>query len=546
MRLGRSIVIAVAGLAALSAAGIGIADAQSGREVRRASPSRPPGKPMLAVIALNEQRITVYDALGPISQAPVSTGSAGYETPAGIFSIVQKNEFHRSNLYEDGDMPFMQRITWTGIALHAGALPGYPASHGCIRLPMNYAENLFGSTELGMRVVIVRDDMLPVEISHPTLFKSRPVPRALASTASPARRLAHKGGSAAERIAYAAADVDIVPGSPQHAALLGSVAAAKASEREAAVAREREAKQALARTQAEAAAAAKQLRAAESALGKAETALKEAERRLEKASSEGAQQAQAARAKALAALSEAQARLESVKLQAQAKSEAAEAARLEAHAATEARLDAAEAAAEAERNTAPVSVFISRKTQRIYIRKANYPIYEGPVTIRDADRPIGTFVFTALAPDGAAGNMRWNVVAMYPNPTNIEPPSPKSSQSRPRKADPTPTDVAAAEAALDRIEIPKAALERITEVVLPGSSLIISDEAASIETGKDTDFIVVMSDEPQGALKVRKPETRPQYDDEDYYWGRSPYGAYSPWFSSRPSRPRPSSRYPWW
>ncbi|HXF55053.1 MAG TPA: L,D-transpeptidase family protein [Hyphomicrobiaceae bacterium] len=546
MRLGRSAVIALVGLAVLSAAGTGIADAQSSREVRRASPSRPPGKPLLAVIALNEQRITVYDALGPISQAPVSTGSAGYETPAGIFSIVQKNEFHQSNLYEDGDMPFMQRITWTGIALHAGALPGYPASHGCIRLPMSYAENLFGSTELGMRVVIVRDDMLPVEISHPALFRSRPVPKALASVAAQVRRLGQKGGSAAERIAYAATDADIVPGSPQHVALLKSVAAAKAAEREAALAREREAKQALARTTAEAAAAAKQLRAAESALGRAETALKEAERRLEKASPESAQQAaQAARLKALASLSEAEARLEAARLEAQAKSEAVEAARLEAHTATEARLDAAEAAAEAERNTAPVSVFISRTTQRLYIRKANYPIYEGPVTIRDADRPIGTFVFTALAADGAAGDMRWNVVAMYPNPTDIEPPSPKSSPSRARKADPTPTDVAAAAAALDRIEISRAALERITEVVLPGSSLIISDEAASIETGKDTDFIVVMSGEPQGALKVRKPEARPQYDDE-YYWGRSPYGAYSPWFSSRPNRPRPMSRYPWW
>src|SRR5215831_2031124 len=89
------------------------------------------GAPLLAVVALGEQRVTIYNAHGKMLQSLVSTGATGLETPAGIFSVVQKKEFHQSNVYADGNMPFMQRITWTGFALHGGVLPGYAASHGC-------------------------------------------------------------------------------------------------------------------------------------------------------------------------------------------------------------------------------------------------------------------------------------------------------------------------------------------------------------------------------------------------------------------------------
>ena len=136
-------------------------------------------------MALTEQRITIYGATGKMLQAPISTGQTGYETPAGVFSIVQKKEVHESNLYEDGKMPFMQRITWTGIALHAGALPGRPASHGCVRMPLPFAEQLFPLTDLGMRVVIVREDIAPGEIAHPTLFGSRRQEASLATQRMP-------------------------------------------------------------------------------------------------------------------------------------------------------------------------------------------------------------------------------------------------------------------------------------------------------------------------------------------------------------------------
>jgi len=102
----------------------------------------------MAIVSLSNQRVTIYDADGWILRAPVSSGQPGYETPAGIYSVIQKEEEHYSNLYDDASMPFMQRITWSGIALHAGLLPGYPASHGCVRMPHEFAERLFGMTTI--------------------------------------------------------------------------------------------------------------------------------------------------------------------------------------------------------------------------------------------------------------------------------------------------------------------------------------------------------------------------------------------------------------
>ena len=136
--------------------------------------SRPAGPPILAIVSLSDQRVTIYDAEGKILQSPVSTGSTGYETPAGIYSVVQKKAVHQSNVYEDGNMPFMQRITWTGIALHAGVLPGHPASHGCVRLPLAFAERLFGLTDIGLRVIVVRDDIAPSRHRPPRAFQTGP------------------------------------------------------------------------------------------------------------------------------------------------------------------------------------------------------------------------------------------------------------------------------------------------------------------------------------------------------------------------------------
>ena len=525
------------GLAAgLLAAGAGAASAQGSRETRFG------GKPMLAVVSLADQHVTLYGAHGKLTQAPVSTGTKDYETPAGIFSIVQKKEHHRSNLYDDGEMPHMQRITWTGIALHAGALPGYAASHGCVRLPAAFARDLFDATEMGMRVVILREDMRPAEIVHPLLFKSKPVPRELGQGIVVPERRAQLGGGAP--------DGEIVPGSARHVRILQSIATAKATELQAAVKQVKTTRTAATRATAEAAAALRSLRAAEGTVTQAEGALKAVEKQIETATSpEAKERAEKAKEKAAARVDEVKAKLETVQTQEQAKREAAERAGAEADAAVATKEIAAQAAEDAGRSTMPVSVLVSRKTQRLYVRRGTHPVYEAPVVIADADKPIGTFVFTALDHKGTQGDLRWSVVAMYKDPLNI-PPAPKEQPRRGKdrgsKA-PSPTDVAAAKAALDRIAIDKRTLEIIVgDAVLPTASLIISDEGPSREIGKDTDFILIMSGEPQGALKVRQREPRPKsYYEDDNVWG-SPWGSYkSP---KRTYKSPPSSQpffWPW-
>jgi hypothetical protein len=125
--------------------------------------------PLFAVVSIADQRISVYGSGGLIVRAPVSTGMRGHATPTGVFSIVQKRRWHESNIYSSAPMPFMQRITWSGIALHAGVVPGHPASHGCIRLPASFAQRLFGATEVGQRVIIAPSDTSPIEITHANL-----------------------------------------------------------------------------------------------------------------------------------------------------------------------------------------------------------------------------------------------------------------------------------------------------------------------------------------------------------------------------------------
>src|SRR5271169_2894216 len=167
--------LAIASLAVLIAAGDHVAatDRRSERSVDSIQ-SRAAGEPIMAIVSLHSQRITVYDGKGWILRAPVSSGQKGRETPAGIFSIIQKEAEHYSNLYDDAYMPHMQRITWSGIALHGGSLPGYAASHGCVRLPYDFAERLFEVTRLGMRVIVAPSDTAPLSITHPALFTSKP------------------------------------------------------------------------------------------------------------------------------------------------------------------------------------------------------------------------------------------------------------------------------------------------------------------------------------------------------------------------------------
>lgn len=128
-----------------------------------------PEHPMQIVVSLREQNLKVYRGLELVTSTPVSSGKTGHSTPTGVFSILEKRRKHFSNLYDNAPMPYMQRLTWSGIALHEGKLPGYPASHGCVRMPMRFAQDLFTMTRHGMHVVITDGEALPAAIAHSAL-----------------------------------------------------------------------------------------------------------------------------------------------------------------------------------------------------------------------------------------------------------------------------------------------------------------------------------------------------------------------------------------
>ena len=298
----------------------------------------------------------------------MSSGQPGRETPAGIFSVLEKEAEHYSNLYDDASMPHMQRLTWSGIALHGGVLPGRPASHGCIRMPYDFAERLFEVTKPGMRVIVAPSDVMPVAIAHPALFSPKP----------------NANAEAAARAAQA------------------DEAAAKADQaRLAAAAAYREVAQATV-----------PVRTMRNQKVRAETQLAAAERAVAGApSAETKEQAEDAKAKAAAKVAELETQVAAAEAELQPKRDALVAAREAANAAETARAAAAEAARDAARALEPVSVFISRKTQRLYVRQAFRPILEIPITIQDPDAPIGTHVFTALESIGNGG-MQWSVVSL--------------------------------------------------------------------------------------------------------------------------------------
>src|SRR5665213_2025820 len=142
----------------------------------RVKESAKPQGPLIISVSISKQNVRIYDANGFFAEAPVSTGMAGHSTPMGAFSVIQKQKLHHSNIYSNAPMPFMQRITWSGVAMHAGVLPGYPASHGCIRMPMAFAVKMWNWTKMGTRVVVAPGEMSPARFSHPFLVTQKVVP----------------------------------------------------------------------------------------------------------------------------------------------------------------------------------------------------------------------------------------------------------------------------------------------------------------------------------------------------------------------------------
>src|SRR4249919_3554217 len=132
-------------------------------------PEIAPAGPMLLLVNVRTQRAVLYRNGVPIGATTVSTGKEGHETPTGVFTVLQKQIEHYSSKYDNAPMPYMQRLTWGGVALHAGSLPGYPASHGCVRMPYEFAQLLYGETKTGLTVIVSDEKEFPSTVAHPGL-----------------------------------------------------------------------------------------------------------------------------------------------------------------------------------------------------------------------------------------------------------------------------------------------------------------------------------------------------------------------------------------
>ncbi|MGT2504032.1 L,D-transpeptidase family protein [Bradyrhizobium guangxiense] len=454
-------IVTLAAMALLAAVAPASA-AKQARQPAEAVAPRQAGEPIMAIVSIKSQQVTFYDADGWILRAPVSTGTTGRETPAGVFAIIEKDKDHHSTMYDDAWMPNMQRITWNGIALHGGPLPGYAASHGCVRMPFGFAESLFDKTYIGMRVIISPHDTVPTEISHPSLFV--PKPEAIAAVPRQADKLSSRPRRRQELLTRPRR----LRPPPRRKPPRSLPRCASWRSRSPALT--------------------PRLAFADKTLTNAKT-------------DQARAKAEELKQKAATKAADAATQLDAAKAAAQPKRDAVAATKDAAKAAAARKAEAVKAATDAKLAGEPVSVYISRATQKLYVRRNTHkPAPDGggevfdtsievPVTIRNPEQPLGTHIFTAMAKTDTG--LRWSVVTI-------------------ENAD-------EARNALDRITIPQDVWDRIGPTALPRSSIIISDEPLSSETNYRTEFVAVLSDQPQGGFITRKP-TAPAMIASDDGW----------------------------
>lgn len=411
-----------------------------------------PQGPLQIIISIDQQKLHLYSDGSEVADTLIATGVPSHPTPVGVFSVIEKNRLHHSNIYSGAPMPYMQRITWSGVALHEGVNLGHPASHGCIRMPHDFATKLWVLTKLGARVIIARPELRPADFTDPHLFahKESPPPT-VPTTAAPQ---VEKPIKTAQTVDDGKA-IDVAGIKPDEGA------------------------------------------------GHAQHAAKDA--------SNAAPGDLAPITKPNGVASDIVLR-DTISADAPAHDTddpiavgAGEAAPTDKPSAAEAALEAPVSMppprpADITRAAAnvPISIFISRKDKKIYVRRDFLPLFDAPITIANPDQYFGTHVFTAMEYLDDHSSFRWNVVSLP-----AEPPRPSSRTTRaavvgsgkhrnervapaPVPAPLTPQEV------LARIEIPPEVVERISQLIIPGSSLIISDQGLGGETGRGTDFIVVM------------------------------------------------------
>jgi hypothetical protein len=442
-----------------------------------------PKGPLQLVVSIGDQRAVLYSNGVRVADTKISTGVPQHPTPTGIFSIIQKNRWHRSNIYSNAPMYYMHRLTWSGIALHEGHLPGYAASHGCIRMPTEFVSRLWNVSKMGMRVIVARVEVTPQEFSHAKLFNPAPKPADNRSRTSevPQGLRPSLDARGLLRVAEAqpvAGNAPIVSDAPSTAAaedadIVNRYKIADAEEPVIALSPTTSAAIDTAVAPAVAVAApASDVTAA--VLPADETPTLMAATGVEPAAGPTEQ---AETAPAAAASEPERPAIDPDEL------------RLPRPAPLRTR------SAEPVKRNGQVAVFISGKEKRIFVRHAFVPLFDMPIEIENPSKPLGTHTFTALEFADEGARMRWNLVSMPL--TAIEPAertaSKKNASRKQRKnlrGAVVTSESSTATDALDRVTIPQEASERIAELLTPGSSLIITDEGLGRETGRYTEFIV--------------------------------------------------------
>ena len=399
-----------------------------------------PKGPIQIFISIDQQKLFLYSDGVAIAEAEVATGVPGHDTPMGVFSVIAKDRFHHSNIYSNAPMPFMQRITWSGVALHEGVGVGHRASHGCIRMPHEFALRLWTFTKLGARVIIARNELRPAAFADAHLFvhkTTQPAPSAAVAAPVKTAQTADANTSTDARV------------SPPTTVLVNDKPVLVPTTR---------------------------VMAAEAAAAPVSGATFDPP---VPHPSDDASRAAAGKN-------------DGVQLRGSDPGSTP---------AVIAPLPQPKPAVLVEASRAPIAIFISRKTGRIYVRQHFEPLFDAPITIDHPEKPFGTHVFTAMEYLNSEGSaFRWNVVSLpvdQPKPVRNADSlrgSERHAKGHRREAlaekpaiepPPAPEDV------LARIGIPQDVMDQISLLIVPGSSLIVSDQGLGEETGEGTDFIVV-------------------------------------------------------
>jgi len=420
-----------------------------------------PQGPLQIVVNMGAQKVTLYSNGVRVAQGAVSTGVPGHPTPTGVFSVIEKDRYHHSNLYSGAPMPFMQRITWSGVALHEGVVPGHPASHGCIRMVHDFAQKLWPITKLGVRVLVVRNDVVPHDFEHAKLFApgAKPAEPPMAMIGPTDGR----GGSYPVVLAQA----EQVGGAGQVPETRSEPAKIEEDPKTIELGKSTEEIKSREGGTSE--------QVTETPTG---TTSPELRKSVEVASEPAEKTTEVTSTPVAPASAQASSIEESVK---------------PAPADDPPRpiTPRSKSAEQPLKRAGQVAVFVSRKEKKIFIRQGFIPVLELPINIEEPDRPLGTHVFTAMGPQENGSGMRWNLMTIPTDGSTWEPGQRRRGYREPPRIIPSAKPPSGAAEALERIEFPKEALDRITELLIPGSSLVISDEGHGRETGRGTEFIVL-------------------------------------------------------